>query len=360
MKSKRLLFIFCLVLTLFQVSRAQVYSERISKAYRINNNTTIEIINKYGKINLLTWNKDSVKFEIDLSIRTTNASKFNKLKNSISFDFTATDYYVVAKTTISSSQSVISDFLNTILPTDNQVTIDYTVYIPEYAILKVDNKFGDIYADNLNGNVNITLSNGNLKAGSFNGNSVIKINSGDGIINSIENGSIYVSYSDLQLKSTDRLTLDARSSRVNIDAAKYIKLESRRDRINIKKVDELYGDSYFSVLIIDELTKEFNYSLKYGNLSVDFIPKNFSFINLNGEYTDMDLLFERGSAYLLDISHHQDVYLNYPVQIARLEEKSLNAEDKQVLTFGKIGSGATNSKVKITAPKKCTINIIHK
>ena len=89
--------------------------------------------------------------------------------------------------------------------------------------------------------------------------------------------------------------------------------------------------------------------------------RNIKFINRTFfEYTDIDLIFEKGSVYELDISHHQDVILNLPVRIAKTEEKVLDKDERLILTYGKIGYGTSASKVKINVPKKCTVNIIHK
>jgi hypothetical protein len=312
----------------------------------------------------VTWEKDSVSFNIDLRIKASNDSKLNKLKSNIDFDFTGTEYYVIAKTRIGkNTNSVFSDLADiagSILSSDNQVTIDYLVKMPKHINLKLENKFGDVYIDDFDGNINLTLSNGELKANNLSGNTVINLSSGDGVVNSVKEGKLIISYSDFHIKEIDKLTIESRSSRISIEKANFLKLISRRDKINLPEISELYGESYWSDFTIHQLGNELNYSLNSGNLSIDAIEKGFSFIQIVSEYTDLDLVFERGSVFQIDITHHQDVILNYPRQLADLQTKVINEEDKQELTFGKIGSGSSDSKVKISALKKCTINIVHK
>ncbi|MBN2213438.1 MAG: hypothetical protein JW723_04275 [Bacteroidales bacterium] len=343
---------------------SQQYSKRIVKKYKVNNSTTIDIYNKYGKIYIVTWEKDSVSFNIDLKINASSESKLNKLKSNVDFDFTGTEYYVIAKTRIGrNTNSVISDLADiagSILSSDNKVTIDYLVKMPKHLNLKLENKFGDVYIDDFDGNINLTLSNGELKANNLNGNAVISVSSGDGIVNSIREGKLIVSYSDFAIKEADKLSVESRSSRINIEQADFLKLSSRRDKINLPEIYELYGESYWSDFTIHQLGNELNLNLNSGNISIDNIRKGFSFINITSEYTDIDLVFERTSVYAIDITHHQDMILNYPRQLASLQTKVINEEDRQELTYGKIGSGSSASKVKITAPKKCTVNIIHK
>lgn len=343
---------------------SQQYSKRIVKSFEVTNSTTVDIYNKYGKIHIVTWEKDSVSFSIDLRIKASSDSKLNKLKSNIDFDFTGTAYYVIAKTRIGKNTNSVfnnlADIAGSILSSDNKVTIDYLVMMPKHINLKLENKYGDVYIDDFEGNINLALSNGELKANDLNGNSVISISSGDGIVNSVKDGKLTISYSDFHIKDVDRLTVESRSSRINIDQASFLKLISRRDKLYLPDVSELYGESYWSDFTIHNLRKEMNLSLNSGNLSIDAIQKGFSFIQIISEYTDLDLVFERGSAYAIDITHHEDVILSYPRQLANLQTRAISEEDKQKLTYGKIGSVNSDSKVKISASKKCTINIVHK
>ncbi len=343
---------------------SQQYSKRIVKSFKVNNSTTVDIFNKYGKIHIVTWEKDSVKFNIDLSIKASSDSKLNKLKNNIDFDFTGSAYYVIARTKVGKNTNSVfndlADIYSSIISKDNWATIDYLVMMPKHINLKVENKFGDIYIDDFDGNINVKLSNGEIKANSLNGNSVIDISTGDGLVNQIKDGKLVISYSDFHVREVDRLSVESRSSRINIEQADFLKLTSRRDKIDLPDVSELYGESYWSDFTIHHLRNELNFNMNSGNLSVDAIQKGFSFIQVISEYTDFDLVFEKGSAYLIDITHHEDVMLSYPRQLSNLQTKVISEDDKQKLTYGKIGSAGSESKVKISAPKKCTISIVHK
>jgi len=339
----------------------QVYSDHQVHSYPASDKTSIEISNKYGKIHVITWDKDSVRFEVDLRISASNIEKMKKLKDNITFDFTATKFYVVAKTNFTGNSNKITDLVDAFIPS-NQVSINYMVYVPLQANLKVENKFGDIYMDDFSGNLDITLANGDLKANSLSGNPIVRLNSGDGTINSIQNGKIYISYSDMQIKKANNLFIETRSSRIDIGRAENLNMDSRRDKIAIVEGLDVSADGYFSTIAIEHLLKELRCSFKYGNVTVDKINSNFSFININSEYTDVDLFFERGTTYNIDITHHYDVYINYPATLAQIKTEDLDVDDKTKLTFGKIGSSVKDNlpKVKISAPRKCVINIIHR
>jgi hypothetical protein len=362
---KTLLVSVVLIWGMFVCIRGQSYEENHTKTFTYEPSKSIEIHNKYGKVHVASWNKDSVQIKIHLHINSTSYDKLQKLKNSIDFDFTHTKYYIIAKTDFENrSRTIFGELLDiaeSIVNVDNDATINYEVRIPKHATIKVVNKFGDVFIDDLEGQVTANLSNGQLKANNLNGTFSLELSSSDANINNINEGTLALAYSNVFITSSKRLNIDSRSSNVNIDEVNYLNVKSRRDRFDIPAVTELYGDSYFSIFNIKKLNKGLSYDFKYGDLRIEQLNKNFSFLNITSEYTDLELLFERGASFQLDITRHADVTLNYPRTGAKLTEKEMQADDTRYLLFGTIGNPATaDSKVKINALKKCDINIFIK
>jgi hypothetical protein len=331
------------------------------RSYHISAKSSVEIYNKYGKVHVRTWEKDSVRFEVDLRIHTSSSDKLRKLKNQIDFDFTSTNYYIVAKTNFIKKGGVFSDFVETIVPS-NDVVINYTVYIPRNTTLKIENKFGDVYIDDFSGNLNLFLSNGNLKANSLSGNTFLKINTGHGQINQINKGKIELSYSEIDLKEVGKIDLETKHSEVYIAKANHLKVSSKSDKYNIREVNNVSGSGNFTKLIIEKLFNEISFSNKYYGITIESVSSGFSFINIVSEYTDLDIIFDRGVNYNLDITHHEDVHLTYPSNLSKLETKSIDADNRLLLTYGPVGSNVktTSPKMKIIAEKKCYVNIVQK
>jgi hypothetical protein len=361
MNFKRLLGLWLIMIMSSGGTWAQTYADHIVRNFKITPKSSVEVYNKYGKVHIRTWDVDSVRFEVDLRIQTSSAEKLNKLKSQISFDFTNTNYYIIAKTTFAKSGGVFSDVVETFVPS-NEVSINYIVYIPKTTMLKVDNKFGDVYIDDFQGTFSLSLSNGNLKANYLQGNTSVQLIAADGIINQIDKGKVTVSYSDLEIKEAGKIDIDSRSSVVNIGNAESVKIVSRRDKYIIDDIQNISGDGDFTTVKISKLAQELNLAMKYGGLSVDEINNKFSFINIGSSYTDVDLVFSKTAAYNLDITHYIEVRLMYPANLANLKTQDFDVAQKLKLTYGPVGANATPSspKVKIVADKKCYINIIHR
>ncbi|MBN1950507.1 MAG: hypothetical protein JW801_04845 [Bacteroidales bacterium] len=356
--------VLCLLLVLFlcpERGSAQVFTDRKVRIFKVAQNATVEVYNKYGKIHVITWDKDSVRFEVDLRLSTDSYQKMDKLRKNIGFKFSGTPTNVVAKTTFTAEGGVISDFVDAYMPSD-EVSIDYMVYVPENVKLKIENKFGDIYMDDFHGNLNLVLSNGNLEANRLSGSPVLFLSSSNGVINSISNGKITASYSDIDIYTYSVLTLETKSSVINLEKGKDVDVDSKRDKYRVEAINDFNAEGYFSHFNIESLTRELRCGLKYGDVRVRDISDKFSFINIDSEYADVELFFNWNTSYNLDIVHHNEAYINLPANLAKVNTKVMDEGEKLMVTYGKVGNTAseTSHKVKITAKKKCRINIVHR
>jgi hypothetical protein len=364
MNCNKTLFLIPLLWGIISSLSGQEFTNQVVRAYKVSNATTVDVFNKYGKIHVMSWDKDSVKFIIDLRIRNKDVNKLNKIKDNISFEFNPAAYYVTAKTRIGDGTEDafkdLVDLAGSYFSPQNQILINYTVMVPSYSSLKLENKFGDVYIDDREGNLDLALSYGKFKANNLNGNSSLKLSSGDADVNYLNEGKFVISYSDLHIANAKKLKLESRSSNISIDGVSDLVLNSRRDKVLLPTVKTLSGESYFTEFTMLGLKEELNYTLRYGSLSLANVEKGFSVINLNSEYTDLRLTFARGSVFDIEVYHHQDVLFTYPRSMGTLTVKTLNAEEKQKSTLGKLGTGNSESRVNITAPRKCIITLMQK
>jgi hypothetical protein len=355
--------IFSILFFSAAVLRAQNYTENknMVNRYKVYPNSTLDISNKYGKIEILNWEKDSVTIETYLTIQTSSPSRMTKLRNTIDFDFSVTNRYIVAKTIFKSgSNNLVNELKNiaeSFVNNGNEVKIDYIVTVPKNINLRLNNKYGDVYADDIEGDIKLVIANGGLKANNLTGNVNVELSFGDGTVNKIDKGHLTLSYADFTLKETGELTLDSKSSKINIENAELLRIQSRHDKFQLGTIKFLSGETDFCNIWINKINDELNLNTKFGNVSVNSIRKDFSFININSELTDISLFFERGSTLLYDITYHKDAFVHLPKEAFKSEEKFVSADNIQKLNYGYIGSAESSSKLKVVALKKASVSI---
>lgn len=339
----------------------QTYTEskKIIRSFPVYADTRLDVTNKYGKIHVVQWKKDSVRIEVDLFVRSTSLGKLDRIMDNIDFDFTGTNYYIIASTRFASKYNTffsdLRDLSNSIIPSNNEVEINYTVMVPSSINVNLSNKFGDIYIDDLKGTVTVSLSNGDIKVNRLEGQSNINLNFGNGIINYLNNANINLVYSDFEIKSAGQLSIESKSSKIRIYEVDILKTQSSRDKYTISELNNLFGDSYFSDIWIYKMNEEVNYTPRYGDFKIDSVRRDFSYININSDYADLYIIFNAASSYFLNIEHHTDVAIRIPDNFGRLE--SVNEGPHEIRLSGNVGTGSSSTRVEITAPNKCIITL---
>ena len=343
---------------------AQSHSDKrsINRIFPASHETTFEVQNKYGKIQVVTWEKDSVSVEVDILLTETSASKLRKLNDDIKIDFTGTNTYIIAKTMIKSeSGRIVSELRsigNTITGTNKRMEINYMVHVPDYMDVVLNNKFGDIYMDDLDGQVDIELSNGVLKANRLAGNSAIKLSFANGMIKSLGSTVMKLSYSDLVLGEVGQLDLDSKSSKLNVDTVNVLNINSRRDKLYFNHVEYFYGKGNFTQVWIYDFLRESDIEMKYGEVTIEHVVPDFSKIFIESDYTDITLNFDRESSLAFDILHHEKSILRLPGEEVLAEENFDGKEHYK--TTGVMGTSEPGGKLIIDALQKCYINISFK
>ena len=342
--------------TLAAQEHTDTRSER--KVFPVSREYTLEVQNKYGKIEMVNWERDEVAVEVDIHLTESSASKLRKLKEQVSIQFSGAHNYIIAKSSFGEGGRIASELKSVghaISGSNKHVEINYTVYLPDYLDVVLSNKYGDIYLDDLDGQVEIDLSNGVMKANSLNGQSSISLSFANGMIETLGSSNMKLIYSDLTVGDVGQLDLESKSSKVTADSINVLKINSRRDKFHIQQVEYLYGKSNFSQVWIYDFLRESDVYMKYGKLTIEHVIPEFSKIFVESEFTDVSLYFDEESTFAFDILHHEKGVLRLPGELTDAEE-SLNGKD-HLRTMGSKGGEKPQSKVTINALQKCYINL---
>jgi hypothetical protein len=232
------------------------------------------------------------------------------------------------------------------------------VRLPERMDVVLNNKFGDIYMDDLEGQVDIELSNGVLKANRLGGNAAISLSFANGTIKSLGSANLKLSYSDLVLSEVSELDLSSKSSKLNVDSVNVLKIDSRRDKLYFKHVEYIYGQSNFTTVWVYDFLRESSLYMKYGELTVEHVIPGFSKIFVESEFTDISLYFDRATTFEFDILYNEKSSLRLPGKEVLSEETQTGKDHFR--SVGTMGNGKPAGQLNIDALQKCYINISYK
>jgi hypothetical protein len=333
-------------------SQSSSETRNFIKTLTAGRETTLEVYNKYGTIQITQWKKDSVMIRAEIKAVASDKEKLGKMFDGISINMTESKYQIRAETSFTQSIGMLFEnfkgMTSKIISYDSKVEINYYINMPEYLNLKIENKYGDVYMEDNTGEFSISVSNGSFRANSLGKNSTLKLTFCDATVSSIASGKIDASFSEFSSNELGDVTINSISSKYWIKKAGTVTIESRRDKFDIDNIKTIKGTSYFTDFNLKNLRDEASLSTRYGNLDIDPVQSGFGSINLNTGYTDVSLGFEAGSSYNLDI-RQLNSFLVISEKSARTEKKVLNEDKKEYITSGTVGKNPGNSKVSIDA-----------
>ncbi|WP_423128947.1 hypothetical protein [Gaoshiqia sp. Z1-71] len=324
-------------------------TRQFKRSFKVSPETTIEISNKYGKIELNTWPKDSVVVQVKMLVDMKKASKLEKSLDNIDFDFANTAHYLVIRTLPDKNRTQLeSEFLRfkeSLLQNNGSIEINYQVWLPAGNPLKVENKFGDIYLDDYKGETTIDLSNGKLKAHNLTNKTTITLNFAGASVNSLPQGKINANYSDVYIKESGQLTVTSKSSAIELIENKSLRADSRRDKFRIKQTGRIDAEANFSNFRIENLTGRASMRLNYGDLELEKIGADFSDLYIDCRSTDINLYFSPESKFNFEISHTKS-NLNLDESFTVSDKDEINQKEQTILLHGYFGK-KTEGKEKL-------------
>jgi hypothetical protein len=350
----RLMLMIIFIQMIFQPGFTQGKSEirNFIKTLPAGNETFLEVYNKYGTIQITQWKKDSVMIRAEIKAVASNNEKLGKMFDGISINMTESKYQIRTETSFTQNIGMLFEnfkgMTSKLISYESRVEINYYISVPEYINLKIENKYGDVYMENNTGEFSISISNGSFNANSLGKNSNLNLTFCNATINSIASGKIDASFSELSSVELGDVSINSISSKYDVKKAGTVTVESRRDKFFIDNIKTIKGTSYFTEFNLKNLIGEASLSTRYGKVNIDLIQNGFESVNLNTGYSDINLGFEPGSSYNLDI-RHLNAFLVISDKSAKTEKKVLNEAKKEYITSGIVGKNPGSSKVSIDA-----------
>ncbi len=309
----------------------QEYTKSVKKDFGISPDGTVSLYNKYGKMDIKTWDKNRVKIDIRITVNASSESDAQEVFERITFDFSNGGDFVKAETQIASKNSSWWSGWGEDSKTD--FNIDYEVYMPTTATLDLSNKYGDVYVAELAANANINVKYGNFRLDGVGENLDVTLGYGNGTVVKAARIEATISYSKFRLQEGEDMNLSTKYSKIGIDRAGDIRVNSaydtydigrvrdyhctgKYDNVSIGTADNITAISKYTDFSVGSVKKSADFDLTYGGARIEKIANGFSEMRLSGRYADYKLRVEPGTSYQLDASaNYAGIRYPSPLQV---------------------------------------------
>ncbi|MCI5080827.1 MAG: hypothetical protein MRY78_04000 [Saprospiraceae bacterium] len=335
------------------------YNKTIKKDFAISVNGIVELSNKYGKVEVKTWDRNRVKLDIRITVRSNSEKSAQQVFDRIEINFTNTADLVKAITEIEPKKS--TSFWGSWVSNDkSDYSIDYDVYLPPSINLEVSNKYGDLFIDEMSSPVSISIAHGNFKMDGSKDDVRLEVAHSNGTILRGKNVFFSAKHSNITLMQAGEVELSTKHSNVSIEQAKVVRCATKYDNYKISKTGELRNtgkydnievgtvndisvSAKYSQIKAMEVNNSVDFNLEHGGGNIRLLTRNFTEVQLDGRYSDFKIGIASGTDFRLDalgtyagISYPRGLTPTYEV------EKDNKHEVKGY-------RGNPNSKRKITA-----------
>jgi len=336
-----LLTIICLGLSIY--AKAEIKTKKVNKTFRASSNLKVDT--RYSRVEFKAWDKNSIKFEVEISAESKSYEKAQTMLDNISIDFTEGDDLLIAKT-------VFGDFftfkkLSNSIFNKGKVKINYTVYLPAKTQLDLVQKNSRIFIANHSGRIKLDLSNCEFTAENLSGKNDFELRSSSFLkIGKINEINLDSGGSEINIEEAKMITGDSRDSKYNLGVIDNLNIKSSRDKFEIKEIESLYGSSNMTKFDISHLSGEVDYDINFGHLFIFNVDYMFEFVKLDSKFGNLGLSFNSKSNFNYEINHRAvkfDKTSDFDL------ESNKTMDGKKAISKGKFGSKKAISEVNIRA-----------
>ena len=259
-------------------------SKTIKKEYVVNSDALLRINNRYGNIDITSWDKNEVVIEVKVTVSGNNEEKVIKRLSMIDVEFDASQNEVSAKTVIEKSSSSWSWSWGK--KSNVHYQINYTIKMPVTNNARLNNDYGNIYLNELKGDASINCDYGKISIGDlYSTNNKINIDyCSSSTVGLMNGGSINADYSKFTVEEAGDIRLNADYTTSVFEKLNDINYNCDYGSLKVNNASSVVGDGDYLTTRLGVISKKVAITSDYGSLRIEDLKEGFDSVTINGDY----------------------------------------------------------------------------
>ena len=316
----------------------------VKKEYNVNSDALLKINNSYGNLNVTSWNEDKVVIEVHIKTNGNNEEKVQRKLDEITIDFEASSSMVSAKTIFNKSKSWGWNWGR-----NNNVNmqINYTIKMPVKNSVHLNNDYGNIYLDRVDGHAKISCDYGRLEIGELHGrNNQLNFDyTSKSTIGYIKSGKISADYSGFTIDKAGDLVISADYTNSTIGEMGNLDYSCDYGNLEVEEVGNINGNGDYINVKLGTVHGNVDVNADYGSVKIARMAQDAGNINIRTDYTGIKVGYDSQYHFDFEITtEYAGVSGKDDFEMSISKEKSSDRYYKGF--YGKSGSG---NKVYITS-----------
>ncbi|RRQ47656.1 hypothetical protein DZC72_16870 [Maribacter algicola] len=274
----------------------------IKKEFNVNPDALLKVDNSYGNLNITSWNENRIMIEVHIKTNGNNEEKVQQKLDEISVNFDASSSIVSAETKFNDNKSGWG--WNWGRSNNVNMQINYTIKLPVKNSINLDNDYGSIILDRIDGHAKISCDYGRLEIGELRGrnnqlNFDYTSNSTIGFINS---GEIKADYSGFTIEKAGNLKVNADYTNVKIDQMENLDYGSDYGKMEVGDAKNVQGNGDYITIKLGSIHGNVDISSDYGSIRIEELAQDAGNVNIRSDYTGVKIGYDANYHFDFDIT----------------------------------------------------------
>jgi hypothetical protein len=274
----------------------------IKKTFNVNSDATLKINNSYGNLDIVTWEKNTIAFEIKITTTGNDEDKVQQKLDEIDVDFSNASDFVSAVTKFSKNKD--KSWWSSWTSGSNNVTmkINYIVKIPMTNHVNLNNDYGNINLAKLEGRAEISCNYGKITTKELMAdNNILNFDySNNCYFEYIKSGKINADYSGFTVSKTNNLDIIADYTKSVVEIAENITYNCDYGGVTINKANDVQGNGDYLTLRLGDIYKNVAINADYGSIKIDRLNKSVKNVNIESDYVGIKIGYD--PAFVFDFN----------------------------------------------------------
>ena len=262
--------------------------KKINKSYNVSSDAMLEVDNSYGHLYVTTWDENRIEIEVHIKTNGNNEEKVQRKLDEIDVKFQASSGLVSAETTFNKDGKT---WWKSWKNNNVNMQINYTIKMPVTGKVDLDNDYGSINLDRLEGRAKISCDYGKLDIGQLMAdNNELRFDyTSNSIIDYIKSGKIYADYSSYTVEKAGSLNIVADYTKSKVEEMENLEYRCDYGKIEVGQAQNVSGTGDYLTSRMGTVNGNVEITSDYGSIRIERMSASAGNIEINAEYAGIKI-----------------------------------------------------------------------
>ncbi|MAD98084.1 MAG: hypothetical protein CMB99_12230 [Flavobacteriaceae bacterium] len=322
-------------------------SKSIKKEFNVSSDAKVDISNRYGNINVTTWDRNEVNIEVVITVKGNDLEDVEERLDDIDVEFNSNANLVEAKTIFGGGSSGWSWWRR-----NNRkkmsMKINYTVKMPKSNRVNLNNDYGNIYLDEIMGKANINCDYGKIELGKLmaDGNSINLDYCSSSNIEMMKSGSINADYSKLNIGKSEEVSANIDYTTLKFEEVDAIDFNADYGGVTVNSAAHVKGNTDYTTIRLGTISKSATLDADYGAIIIKKLTPGFEKVDIETQFASVRIGVDPNVAFSFEVDTQ---YSGFKSNLDGIEYFKKISKTTKKYYEGKYGSASNAGTITIKA-----------